>query len=228
MNKAEYVKEKQGEYLEDLFTNFHNKVSERDIKSIYKIRDSLIKRVDAHLIEKSFLEKYIEVNESYKKTGLVSTVLYLTAKNFKEMAKATDLAFQQKYGFMAVTGEINEIRRPNQAMFADVNYTEKNSSGFQYATRINELVNSCGNTAEFFEGEVKRGVELRGDVLRMAKGEIGLLENCQDNVAEYFEGKVKRGIGLKDYVLEMAKGEIGLLENCQKSVGKKAKVKYRS
>jgi hypothetical protein len=220
LNKTEYVEKTQEDYIKNLFEGFQEKISKRDIGSIYRIRDSLISRVNAELIEKKCLEKFLQDEKNSAEAGLVSTVLYLTADNFKDMAKATDLAFKQRYGFMAVTGEINEIHELNQTMFADVDYTEKNSSGFQYATRINELVDSSGHTAMKLNGKVGKGIGLYENVLANAEGEIGLLENCRGSVARDFNGKVGKGIGLYGGVLANAEGEIGLLEKCSDIVAR--------
>ncbi|MCK5321535.1 hypothetical protein KAJ38_03065 [Candidatus Pacearchaeota archaeon] len=117
------------------------------VNKIYSLRDSLIKDVNAGLISHGDLEDFIRAYSGTPEAGLVTTVRYLTAKGFKDMAWATDMGFGERYGFLACTGEINDLRK-EQGMFADhLDYAEgfsENSGQGAIGTKF--VKNSRGNS----------------------------------------------------------------------------------
>ncbi|MEA3329755.1 MAG: hypothetical protein U9Q06_03345 [Nanoarchaeota archaeon] len=139
LEEAREIEEKT--YLDSL-SKIDDLIEKKDKESLYKLRDSLVSLVNADLISKNSLENFIKSKTHTFGAGLATTVLYLTS-HFKEMAKATEIGFAQEYGFLACTGEINDLRR-KQGRFSDLDYAE----GFSE----NAGWNSTYEHAEGFKG----------------------------------------------------------------------------
>ncbi|MEA3329590.1 MAG: hypothetical protein U9Q06_02490 [Nanoarchaeota archaeon] len=120
LEEAREIEEKT--YL-DRLSKIDDLIEKKDKESLYKLRDSLVSLVNKNLISKNSLENFIESKTHTFGAGLATTVLYLTSHSFEEMAKATEIGFAQEYGFLACTGEINDLGR-KQGIFSDLDYAE--------------------------------------------------------------------------------------------------------
>lgn len=135
------ISEGRALYIKESLEGINNNSTKEEL---YDIRDTLINNIQAGILPAGLLENFIQENSGTLSAGLASTALSMSAENFKALAKANDIAFGQRYGFLAYEGEISNLRE-NQGIVGNFSFAEgfKGDAGWY----------SAYGTAEGFKGD---------------------------------------------------------------------------
>ncbi|RJQ17307.1 hypothetical protein C4573_04615 [Candidatus Woesearchaeota archaeon] len=156
-------------------------VINEDREAIHAKRRKLEEGVRNGIITHQDLEEFIEKNSGSLEAGLASTVRYTTATDFKDMARATEIALDQYHGFLGCIGEISGLSE-RQGWYAQLDYAENaQGNSLRYAV-VKEAV-------DFSESA---GYEMTADIAHGFKDYAG--SDMKATYAVAFKGKAGHGM----------------------------------